>query len=96
MASTATRSRWLNQRVADLNAFRFSTQAKTPAAKTMELHEVWRDVYCDLENVGCEADLDPSSVVQVFHRQVSSRTKEGMGRFLQDCQRTRLTPRANY
>ena len=65
-----------NQRVAELNAFRISAQARTEAAKMMELHEIWRDVYCDLEYVGCEADLNPNSVVQVFVSKFPTKLKD--------------------
>ena len=65
-----------NQRVAELNAFRISAQARTEAAKMLELHEIWRDVYCDLEYVGCEADLNPNSVVQVFVSKFPTKLKD--------------------
>ena len=54
------------QRVADLNQFRFPAHVKTETAKALELYEIWRDVYTDLENVDREGALDGDSVVTGF------------------------------
>ena len=49
-------------------------------------------MYCDLENVGCEADLNPSSVVQVFVSKFPHELQEGMGRFLQETREQCCSP----
>ena len=54
------------QRVSDLNQFRFPAHIKTEEAKTLELYEIWRQVYTDLETVGCQGDLDAKSMRQGF------------------------------
>ena len=43
-----------DQRVGDLERFYYSEEARTDGDKLLELQEVWRGVYLDLEEVGKE------------------------------------------
>ena len=54
------------QRVKDLHSFRYSGKAKTDRAKVRELHQIWREVYTDLEVVDAVENLDNAHCIQGF------------------------------
>ena len=76
-----------SQRVDDLNQFQFPAHVKTDTAKAMELYDIWRDVYTDLEHVNSLADLDVNTVVKGFISKFPDRMQDD-GSSSRNCPRT--------
>ena len=70
-----------SQRVDDLNQFQFPAHVKTDTAKAMELYEIWRDVYTDLEHVNSLGDLDVNTVVKGFISKFPDRMQDDWIKF---------------
>ena len=70
------------QRVKDLHSFRYSAKAKTDSAKVRELHQIWREVYTDLEVVNAVTDnLDNAHCIQGFISKFPKELKKDFVRF---------------
>ena len=50
----------------DLHLFKYSGKAKTNGEKMRELHQIWREVYTDLEQIKAVHNLDSAHCLERF------------------------------
>ena len=71
-------------RVKNLHKFCYSAQAKTDTAKIKELHQVWREVYTDLEKIKAVQNLDNAVAIEGFVCKFLLETRKAYVKFVRE------------
>ena len=79
--SRDVRRRFTAQRMEDLHRFCYSKQAKTDGEKLLELHQVWREIYTDLQGIEMQENLSCPYTITCFVRKFPEEVFEEFVRF---------------